>query len=252
MINIETLPLDRFTNSEHQNALRSLAMVVKKNTTNEKIKQCAEKLAEAIKEEETIADGHNIDRYTKELNDADTQQTNSCLALRQCLKGYLKVSMKPEKDAAKEILSFMNLCKIEFKGQRDNRTSEIKVFIESMLHRQEHDYMADINLLMLNKIFDDIRKHNKLVYALQTKQEQEQSSLGTYRKRRARKISDDRYDTLIHTIFSYAFMQPCQEYDDLVDVVNALTAEKRKEHNRILAIRRHFKNKATDNQDPNL
>jgi hypothetical protein len=26
-----------------------------------------------------------------------------------------------------------------------------------------------------------------------------------------------------------------------------LTAEKRKEHNRILAIRRHFKNKATDN-----
>jgi hypothetical protein len=191
MINIETLPLDRFTNSEHQNALRSLAMVVKKNTTNEKIKQCAEKLAEAIKEEETIADGHNIDRYTKELNDADTQQTNSCLALRQCLKGYLKVSMKPEKDAAKEILSFMNLCKIEFKGQRDNRTSEIKVFIESMLHRQEHDYMADINLLMLNKIFDDIRKHNKLVYALQTKQEQEQSSLGTYRKRRARNAREE-------------------------------------------------------------
>lgn len=211
----------RMNNGAHYQFIKNVYENISAETellTNTRVKAAADKLGEALKNEDDCYVRSKKSFVTDEIVAADAERDKFFMGLRKTVKGHLYHPDPDTAKAAQHIEQFIKDHHIDTDMQLERETGAIANLVGDC----ETKGLADVNKLGVKPYVDALKAANEKVDKLLMGRNRERVGIEIGALKAARTASDQAYTWLVKLVNALAFTDDAGKFNAFIDLMNVV------------------------------
>ena len=223
---ISSISLVRLPNGGHYRFMLAVLKLAKKNTTlSSRLSKQLTTFENAIAGEEAQSNVSQKSPLTDQIAALDDLRDKLLTGYKYLVKAFTYLPSGTEMESAKRLQQHLVDCQIDPLAQLDVETGKLILFTKDLTTK----YVTDVENIHAGLFSSQLKEANDLLDDLLSQRDEADSKVSVGGLKKARKVSDEAYRTLIRKVSALAELEEDEEVISFITVLNQLIERYRQE-----------------------